>query len=119
MSSLEYTGNHTPFFSHLICTKLISIPLLGTVCRRAEISHDKSEPTQDGHVERLSRRRCHVRNGKIYGALACIMWADNILEHALTRQRVLFQTGQMSMTLILLDPSSKEHGQRRRNTRRQ
>ena len=109
---LEDERNHPPS-RDLVGTKLLNIPSLGIVRRRPQIGHDEEEGTQKGWVEDVAARCSRSGEADIDEAFACIVRADDVAEEALGRERVLFETSEMFMRLLLL-PRCHDEGDKRK-----
>lgn len=108
--SLEEEWNHFPFASHLFGTKLLRIPLLGSVGGCAEVCYDEPESAEKRTIDHLALRCGCNGKTKIKEALAGVMRTDEISKETLLRKRILLQAGQVFMAPILHCPAVQVHG---------
>lgn len=102
---LEDKGYHPPFAGDLFSTKLLRVPLLGTICRCAQIGDNEPQSTHEGAVDDVTLWRGYHGKAQIDQAFASVMRADEIPKKTLLWQCILLEAGQVFVAFMLVRPS--------------
>lgn len=104
----EDERNHCPLLGNSGRSEFLNIPPLRPGCRHAKARNHKEHRWQKCSVEQLADWRGNDGEGQVEHALAGVVRADKIAEHALFRQRVFYQASKVAVTAVLLQPGEEE-----------
>ena len=85
-----------------LAPELLAVPLLGPDGGGPEVDGHKQSGTKKSTVEDLSWRGSCYGQGQVDETLAGVVRTDEVAKQASFRERILFQSGKIAVTFVLL-----------------